>query len=66
MLLKKHICCGTDQSGDPPIFPSEKPKPLPYANFDPKKFSTYYSLFRTEKNTATKENEQQDYIDKKV
>ena len=61
--VKKHICCEADQSGDSPILPSEKPEPQPSANFDPKKFSTYYSLFKTESNTATQENEQQHSID---
>ena len=46
--------------------PPEKSKPQPSVNFDPKKFSTYYSLFEIESNTATQEDEQQDYIDEEV
>ena len=56
LSFKKHICCETDQSGDSSILPSEKPKQQPSANFDPKKFLNYYYLFKTESNTATKEN----------
>ena len=64
--VKKHICFEANQSGDSPILPPEKSKPQPSVNFDPKKFSTYYSLFEIESNTATQEDEQQDYIDEEV
>ena len=43
--VKKHICLKVNQDGDSPILPQEKPKPQPSVNFDPKNFSTYYSLF---------------------
>ena len=46
--------------------PPEKPKPQHSVNFDPKKFSTYYSLFKIESNIATQEDEQQDSIDKEI
>ena len=46
--------------------PLEKPKSQPSVNFDPKKFSTYYSLFEKESNTATQEDEQQDSLDEEI
>ena len=46
--------------------PSQKPKPQLSAHFDPKKFSTYYSLFKTESYTATQENEQQGSIEAEI
>ena len=49
-----------------PILPPEKQKPQPSVNFDPKKFSTYYCLFKIELYTATQEDEQQDSIDKEI
>ena len=64
--VKKHICFKADQSSDSPTLPPEKPKSQPSANFDPKKFSTYYSLLITETNTATQEDEQQDSTDEKI
>ena len=42
-----------DQKSDSPILPPEKPKPQPFVSFDPKKFSTYYSLFKLHLKTAT-------------
>ena len=41
-------------------------KPKHSANFDPKKFSTYYSLFKIKPNTASQEDEQQDSIDEEI
>ena len=46
--------------------PLEKPKPQHFLNFDPKKFLTYYSLFKIESNTATQEEKQQDFIDEEI
>ena len=60
---KKHISFKADQKGYSHILPPEKPKPQLSVNFDPKKFSTYYSLFKIESNTATQDDEQQDSID---
>ena len=52
---------------DSPILPPEKPKPQHSVNFDSKKFSTYYFLFKIESNTAaTQEDEQQDSIDEEI
>ena len=52
------------KKGDTPIFPPEKSEQQHSVNFDPKKFLTYYSLFKIELNTATQDDEQQDSIDK--
>ena len=41
-------------------------KPKPSVTFDPKKFSTNYSLFKMESNTATQEDKQQDSIDEEI
>ena len=38
----------------------EKPKPQLSVNFDPKKISTYYSLFKIKSNKTTQEEEQKD------
>ena len=46
--------------------PPEKPKPQHSVNFDPKKFSTYYSLFKIESNTDTQQDKQQDSSDEEV
>ena len=46
--------------------PTEKPKQQLSVNFDPKKFSTYHSLFKIELNTAIQEDEQQDSIDEEI
>ena len=46
--------------------PLEKPKPQHSVNFGPKKFSTYYYLFKVEANTATQEDEQQDSFDQEI
>ena len=43
--------------------PPEKLRP--FVHFDPKKLSTYYSMFKIDTNTAKQEDQQQDYIDKK-
>jgi len=56
--VKKHICFEANQGGDSSILPPEKPKPQYSENFDPKKFSTYYSLFKIESNTVTQEDKQ--------
>ena len=61
-----HICFEANQGGDSFMLPPEKPKPQNSVNFDPKKFSTYYSLFKIESNIATQEDEQQDSIDKEI
>ena len=61
-----YISLEADQKSDSPIQLPEKPKPQPSVNFDPKKFSTYYSLFKIESNTATQEDEQQDSIDEEI
>ena len=55
--VKKHISFKRDQNVDSPILPPEKPKQQISVNFDPKKFSSYYSLFKIESNTATQEDE---------
>ena len=47
-----------DQKFDSFVLQPDKPKLQPSVNFDPKKFSTYYFLFRTESNTATQEDDQ--------
>ena len=44
--------------------PPEKLKPS--VNFDLKKFSTYYSLFNVESNTATKEDKLKDSVDEEI
>ena len=44
--------------------PLEKSKPS--VNFDPKKFSPYYSLFKIESNTATQEDKQLDSVDEEI
>ena len=41
-------------------------KPKPSVNFDPKKISTYYSLFKIESNTATQKDQQHDSIDEEI
>ena len=41
-------------------------KPQPSVNFDPKKFSTYYSLFEIDFNTATQEDVQQNTINEEI
>ena len=64
--VKKHISFEADQKGDFPILPPEKPKPQPSVNFDPKKFSTYFSLFEIKSNTATQEDEQRESIDEEI
>ena len=47
--------------------PPEKPKLIFLSlNFDPKKISTYYSLFKTDSKTATQDDEQQDSIDEET
>ena len=46
--------------------PLEKPKPQHFLNFDPKKFLTYYSLFKIESRTVTQEDEQQDSIGEEI
>ena len=43
--IKKYISFEADQQSYSPIWSPEKLKPQPSVNFDPKKFSTYYSLF---------------------
>ena len=48
------------------MLPLEKQKPLTSVNFDPKKFSTNYSLFKIKSNTATQEDKQQDSIDEEI
>ena len=58
--MLKSIYVVSWSSVDSSILPSEKPKPQPSASFDLKKFSTYFSLFKTESNTAPQKNEQQD------
>ena len=58
-----HICFEPNQGGDALILTPEKPKPQHSVNFDPKKFSTNYYLFKVESNTATQEDEQQDSFD---
>ena len=62
--VKNHFYFGAEQKGDSPILPPEKPKPS--VNFDPKKFSTYHSLFKLESNTSIQEDEQQDSIDEEL
>ena len=64
--VKKQISFEADQKGDSPILPPEKPKPQHFVNFYPKKILIYYSLFRIESNTATQEDEQQNYIDEDI
>ena len=46
-----------------PILPPEKPKQQSSVNFDPQKFSTYYSLFKTDSKIATQDDKQQDSSD---
>ena len=48
------------------LLPPEKPKPQPSVNFDPKKFSTYNSLFKIDSKIATQDDEQQDSIDEEI
>ena len=55
-----------DKKSYSPILPPEKPKPQPSVNFGPKKFSTYYTLFKIESNTATQEDKQQDSTDEEI
>ena len=64
--IKKHICFEANQSGDSSILPPEKSKPQHSVNFDPNKYSTYYSLFKIELNTATQEDEQKNSIDEEI
>ena len=52
-----------DQKDDSPILPPKKQKLKPSVNFDQNKFSTYFSLFKKETNTAIQEDEQQNSID---
>ena len=44
--VKKCISLKADQNFDSPMLPPDKPKLQHSVNFDPKKFSTYCSLFR--------------------
>lgn len=46
--------------------PPKRPKQQPSASFNPKKFLSYYTLFKKETNTATQENKQQYSIDKEL
>ena len=65
-IVKKHISFEADQKGDSSVLSQKKPKPQLSVNFDPKKLSTYYSLFKIESNTATQEGEQQISIDEEL
>ena len=53
LKIKKHICFEANQGSDSPTLPLEKPKPQPSVNFDQNEFSTFYSLFKIDSNTAT-------------
>ena len=66
LSLLIHIYLEADKKGVPLILPPEKPKPQTSVNFAPKKFSTCLFLFKTESNTAIKEDEQQDSIDEEI
>ena len=50
------------------MLPPHKPKPQPFVNFDPKKFSIPILCFgfKIELNTNTQEDEQPDFIDKEI
>ena len=48
------------------MLPPDKLKSQPSVNFDPKKFSTYYSLFEIDFNTATQEDVQHNTINEEI
>ena len=54
--VKKHFCYEANQSSDSLILQQEKSKLQISANFDPKNFLVYYSLFTTDLNTTTQTN----------
>ena len=61
---KIYICFEANQYSDSPILQRKKPKPQHTVNFDPKKFSIYYSLFKILP-TPT-QDEQQDSVDEEI